>query len=95
VDKTKRRSVKKSRKKTPTQLLKESRERQAVQELAHNPDITSRELGKKLGCDASTVTRLKAWKNKHVLNYESPSKGFIKQSQQNDRRPDIEAIDDS
>lgn len=95
LEKTKTRPAKKTRKKTPPQLLKESRERQAAQELAHNPDLTSRELGKILGCDASTVTRLKAWKNKPVLNYESPSKGFIKQSQQNDIRPDIEAIDDS
>ena len=61
-----------ARKKTPPQLLKETRERQAVKELARNPEITARELGTTLGCDASTVVRLKAWKNRGVLHRDPP-----------------------
>jgi len=56
------------RKKTPPQVLKETRERQAAKELAKNPDITARALGKVLGCDAATVVRLQAWKKRGVLH---------------------------
>lgn len=69
----------KKRKKTPPQLLKEARERQAVKELAKNPDITSEQLGKILGCHKSTAVRLKAWQKKNVLNNPLP-KGFIKRT---------------
>jgi hypothetical protein len=61
---------KKKRRKAPTGLLKEARERQAVKELVKNPNITCRELGKILGCHETTVIRLKAWKERGVLSYE-------------------------
>jgi len=80
-----------SRKKTPPQLLKESRERQAAQELAKDPNITSDRLGKILGCDKSTVVRLKAWQSKDALKGNAPN-GFIKQTKDGDRS--IEAIDE-
>ncbi|MDI6450522.1 hypothetical protein [Anaerobaca lacustris] len=61
-----------ARKKTPPQLLRETRERHAVKALTQDPEITSRELGKKLGCDASTIVRLKAWKSRGLLHRDSP-----------------------
>jgi len=86
--KARQRSQKK-RRKTPPQLLKESRERQAVQELAKDSNITAKKLGEILGCDASTVVRLEAWKNKHALNSNLPN-GFIKRNE--DGETSIEAI---
>jgi hypothetical protein len=73
-DKQKRsqRPAAKRRRKTPPQLLRETRERQAAKELAKSPDITSRELGKILECDASTVVRLRVWKNRGVLHRDPP-----------------------
>jgi hypothetical protein len=82
------------RRKTPPQLLKESRERQAAQELVKNPNITADKLGKILACDKSTVVRLKAWQNKGVLSHPAPSKGFKKRAKDDDK-VDIEAIDKS
>jgi hypothetical protein len=61
-----------SRKKTPPQLLKETRERQAAKELARDPDITAKRLGEILDCDKSTVVRLDAWKKKGVLHRAPP-----------------------
>ncbi len=55
---------KKKRKKTPPQLLKETRERQAAKELAKNPNITAEKLGKILDCDKSTIVRLEALSEK-------------------------------
>lgn len=66
------RTPQKGRKKTPPQLLKETRERQAAQELATNPDITARELAKVLACDAATVVRLQAWRKKGVIHRDPP-----------------------
>lgn len=81
----------KKRRKAPPQILKESRERQAAQELAKNPNITAEELGKILDCDKSTIVRLKAWKNKDVLKSKIPN-GFIRQTKDDDGS--IEAIDE-
>jgi len=83
----------KSRKKTPPQLLKETRERQAALELTKNLNITAEKLGKILGCNKSTVTRLKAWQNKKVLDYDKPPNGSKRASDK--AGPDIEAIDKS
>lgn len=83
----------KGRKKTPPQLLKETRERQAILELTKNPNITAEKLGKILGCNKSTVTRLKAWQNKKVLDYDEPPNGSKRASDK--AGPDIEAIDKS
>jgi hypothetical protein len=60
----------KKKRKAPLELLKEARERQAVKELAKNPNITCRELGKILDCHETTIIRLKAWKKRGVLSYE-------------------------
>ncbi len=81
---------KKTRKKTPPQFLKETRERQAAKELANNPEITAEELGKILDCNKSTVVRLKAWQNKGVLANPLPPNGFKKQDDKG--RTDTEAI---
>jgi len=64
------------KRKAPPELLKEARERKAVKELASNPNMTCIELAKILECDKSTVVRLKAWKNKGVLDYKPP-KGIV------------------
>ena len=84
---------KKTRKKTPPQLLKETRERQAVKELAKNDKITAEELGKILGCNKSTVVRLRAWKNKGVLANPPPPNGFKKQD--NESKTDVEAVSEN
>lgn len=68
----KHKSERKARKKTPPQLLKETRERHAANALAKNPDMTARELADQLGCVASTVVRLKAWKNRGLLHRDPP-----------------------
>jgi hypothetical protein len=81
---------KKTRKKTPPQLLKETRERHAAQELTKNPNITAEKLGKKLECDKSTIVRLKAWQNRGILAYSPPPNGFKKQDDEG--RTDTEAI---
>jgi hypothetical protein len=78
------------RKKTPLQFLKEARERQAAKELAKQPNITSRELGKILECNASTVTRLDAWQKKEILK-GTPPNGFIERNE--DGETSIEAIE--
>jgi hypothetical protein len=81
---------KKRRKKTPPQLLKETRERHAAQELTKNPNITAEKLGKMLECDKSTIVRLKAWQNRRTLAYSPPPNGFKKQDDEG--RTDTEAI---
>jgi hypothetical protein len=81
---------KKTRKKTPPQLLKETRERHAAQELTKNPNITAEKLGKKLECDKSTIVRLKAWQNRGILAYSPPPNGFKKQDDEGGT--DTEAI---
>ncbi len=73
-DKKQTRAARAQRRKTPPQLLKETRERQAVKELAKNPNITAKALGANLGCDKSTIVRLKAWQNKGVLSSPAPVK---------------------
>ena len=62
----------KGKQKTPPQLLKETRERHIVKELVKNPNATAERLGEILGCDKSTITRLKAWKHKRVLAHSPP-----------------------
>jgi hypothetical protein len=83
---------KRGRRKIPPQLLKETRERQGAEILAKNPGMTCRELAKKLECDGSTVTRLKAWKNRGVVSAKR-KKGFVKYNEDGDRIG-VEAIDD-
>ncbi len=82
------------RKKTPVQLLRETRERHTTKILADyhakGERITSRELGKMLGCNATTVCRLKAWQKQGTLGSNTPSRGFNKQNE-DDKRPDYEA----
>ncbi|MBN2457319.1 MAG: hypothetical protein JXB29_12420 [Sedimentisphaerales bacterium] len=80
------------RKKTPPQLLKETRERQTAKELAKEPNKTAEELGKLLGCHKSTVVRLKAWQKRGVLANPKPPNGFKKQPKDDKSRGDIEAI---
>ena len=82
------RRTQKIRRKTPPQILRESRERQAAKELSERK-ITAEKLGKILGCDKSTVVRLKAWKNRQVLN-SNPPDGFIERNE--DGETSIEAI---
>ena len=84
---------KRPRRKTPPQLLKETRERQAVRELAKNDKITAEELGKILGCNKSTVVRLKAWQSKGILAYSPPQNGFKKQD--NEGKTDVEAVSEN
>jgi hypothetical protein len=79
----------KSQRKSPPQLLKEARERQTAQEISQNPHITSPELGNILGCNKSTIVRLKAWKNRGCLDRESKPLGWKKTGESGS---DIEAI---
>ena len=59
--KSKKRQHKKKKKKTSAQLLKDTREHMA-EKLLKEGDYTAEELGAKLGCHKSTVSRLTAWK---------------------------------
>jgi hypothetical protein len=57
------------KRKYPATFKKEANERAAAKLLAEDPNITSRNLGKKMDCDASTIVRLEAWKKRGVLDY--------------------------
>lgn len=81
------------RSKRPAEVLKEARERHAAKILAQRPGITSRELGQELDCDASTVTRLKAWANRGVNDHPKPPKGFGVKRDADEGGSDIDAID--
>lgn len=50
------------KKKNPKQLLKQTRESTAKQLLKNAEYMTAESLGKELGCDKSTASRLDAWK---------------------------------
>jgi len=58
------------REKTPPQLLHETRERNAARLLAQNAGLSCSQLAEKLECNKSTIVRLKAWKQRGVLQGE-------------------------
>lgn len=78
---------------TPATVLKEARERHAVKILVKRPGITSRQLGQELDCNASTVTRLKAWTKRGVNDHPKPPRGFRPKGDTDESGPDIDAID--
>ncbi|MFH1371793.1 MAG: hypothetical protein ABII09_10990 [Planctomycetota bacterium] len=82
------------RSKTPPQILKETRERQAAKLLAESSEkgehLTAENLGKKLGCDKSTAVRLEAWKKQGMLGVKEPPNG---NKLRNESGADIEAYE--
>lgn len=88
---TRTKKRKRKPKKMPSQFYKDARDKQIAAKLAENPEITAEKLGEKLGCDKSTISRSKAWKNRGTLDYPEPPKGHKLSGEESG--PDIEAID--
>jgi hypothetical protein len=86
------RKKKRSRTKTPAQVLKDARERYAVKYLATTQKPTVRGLAGVLECSPATASRLKAWKRRGVTDHETPARGFKRSG--DDEGPDMEAYSD-
>ncbi len=80
------------RSKTPAEVLNEARERHAAKILARRR-VTVRELAQELECSPSTASRLKAWRNRGVNDYELP-RGYRLERADDEGGANIEGIAD-